>query len=64
LFIILLNILSLCLVSLPKACDVEIGKVKDQSITLTRLPPTGSLQDETDSISAYLIEVWHSDERS
>jgi titin len=66
------NSLSICsffsffftLVSLPKPRDVEIGKVKGQSITLTWLPATGSLQDKTDTISAYIIEVWDSEERS
>ncbi|CAF4929782.1 unnamed protein product, partial [Rotaria sp. Silwood1] len=51
-------------ISLPKPRDVEIGKVKGQSITLTWLPATGSLQDKTDSISAYIIEVWDSEDHS
>ncbi|CAF0814387.1 unnamed protein product [Rotaria sordida] len=51
-------------ISLPKPRDVEIGKVKGQSITLTWLPATGSLQDKTDSISAYMIEVWDSENHS
>ncbi|CAF4744073.1 unnamed protein product, partial [Rotaria sp. Silwood2] len=51
-------------ISLPKPRDVEIGKVKGQSITLTWLPATGSLQDKTDSISSYMIEVWDSEDRS
>ncbi|CAF3878648.1 unnamed protein product, partial [Adineta steineri] len=51
-------------ISLPKPRDVEIGKVKGQSITLTWLPATGSLQDKTDTISSYIIEAWNSEERS
>ncbi|UJR23285.1 hypothetical protein I4U23_026301 [Adineta vaga] len=50
--------------SLPKARDVEIGKVKGQSITLTWLPATGTLQDKTDTISAYIIEAWNSEDRA
>lgn len=53
------------LVSLPKPRDLEIGKVKGQSITLTWLPASGSsLQDKTDAISSYIVEVWDSEERS
>ena len=43
---------------------MTIGKVKGQSITLNWLPATASLQDKTDAITAYVIEVWDSDERS
>jgi titin len=49
---------------LPKARDVTIDKVKGQSITLKWLSATGTLQDKTDSIAAYIIEAWNSDERS
>ena len=51
-------------ISLPKARDLEIGKVKGQSITLSWLPATGNLQDKTDSIASYIIEAWDSEDRS
>ncbi|CAF3389468.1 unnamed protein product [Rotaria socialis] len=51
-------------ISIPKPRDVEIGKVKGQSLTLTWLPATGSLQDKTDTISSYVIEVWDSEEHA
>ena len=59
-----LSLLLVNLVSLPKPRDLEIGKVKGQSISLTWLPATASLQDKTDSIASYIIEVWDSEERS
>lgn len=52
------------LVALPKPRDLEIGKVKGQSITLSWLPATGTLQDKTDSIASYIIEMWDSEDRS
>ena len=52
------------LVSLPKPRNVEIVKVKGQSITLSWLPATGSLQDKSDTITAYIIEVWDSEGHS
>ena len=44
---------------------MTIGKVKGQSITLNWLPASSaSLQDKTDALSAYIIEVWDSEERT
>ncbi|CAF0907895.1 unnamed protein product, partial [Didymodactylos carnosus] len=48
--------------ALPKPRDVEITKVKGQSLTLSWQSPV--ITDKTDQLKGFQIECWNSDEKS